>query len=80
MSLYVMVFAGSAPIGGLFAGALAEAFGAPAAFSIGAGLAFGVLGFVAWHLRGVRPPRIENRPAPPVEDETPTETGVSRAA
>jgi MFS family permease len=80
MSLYVMVFAGSAPIGGLFAGAMAEAFGAAAAFSIGAGLAFGVLAFVAWHLRGVRPPRIENRPAPAVEDETPTETGVPRAA
>ena len=39
MSLYVTVFAGTAPIGGLFAGALAEAFGAPVAFSLGAGLA-----------------------------------------
>ena len=79
MSLYVTVFAGSAPIGGLFAGALAEAFGAPAAFSIGAGLAFVVLGFVAWHLRGVRPPRIESRSAPAVEAPTPA-SGVPRAA
>jgi MFS family permease len=36
MSFYVTVFAGSAPIGGLFAGALAEAWGTPAAFLVGA--------------------------------------------
>jgi predicted MFS family arabinose efflux permease len=36
MSLYVMVFAGSAPIGGIFAGAVAEAWGTAAAFLIGA--------------------------------------------
>jgi MFS family permease len=36
MSLYVMVFAGSAPIGGIFAGAVAEVWGTPAAFLIGA--------------------------------------------
>jgi MFS family permease len=36
MSLYVMVFAGSAPIGGIFAGAVAEAWGIAAAFLIGA--------------------------------------------
>jgi MFS family permease len=54
MSLYVMVFAGTAPLGGLFAGALAQAFGAPAAISAGAGLAVAVLGVVAWRLRSVR--------------------------
>jgi MFS family permease len=59
MALYVTVFAGSAPIGGLFAGSVAEAFGAPVAFSLGAGLASGVLVLVAWKLRGVRPPRLE---------------------
>jgi MFS family permease len=52
MALYVTVFAGSAPIGGLFAGSLAEAFGAPVAFSIGAAAAAGVLALVAWKLRG----------------------------
>lgn len=50
MALYVTVFAGSAPIGGLFAGSLAQAFGAPVAFSIGAALAATVLALVAWKL------------------------------
>jgi MFS family permease len=57
MSLYVTVFAGSAPIGGLVAGALAQAFSAAIALSIGAALASGVLVLVAWRLRGVRLPR-----------------------
>jgi MFS family permease len=56
MSLYVTVFAGSAPIGGLLAGLLAQAFGPAAAFSIGAALASGVLVLVAWRLRGARLP------------------------
>lgn len=56
MSLYVTVFAGSAPIGGLLAGSMAEAWGAPAAFSIGAGLGGVVLAFVAWRLRSARMP------------------------
>ena len=51
MSLYVTVFAGSAPIGGLFAGAVAQAFGAPVALSLGAALGTGVLAIVAWNLR-----------------------------
>ena len=38
MALYVTVFAGSAPLGGLFAGAVAEAWGTPAAFLAGAAL------------------------------------------
>ena len=56
MSLYVTVFAGTAPIGGLFAGAVAQAFGAPFAISLGAALAVGVLLLVAWHMRSVRMP------------------------
>jgi MFS family permease len=36
MALYVTVFAGTAPLGGLFAGAVAEAWGTPAAFVAGA--------------------------------------------
>jgi MFS family permease len=58
MSLYVTVFAGSAPIGGLLAGSMAQAWGSPAAFSIGAALAALVLVFVAWHLRSARVPVI----------------------
>ncbi len=57
MSLYVTVFAGTAPLGGLLAGALAESFGAPFAFSLGATLAVGVLALVAWQLRSVQMPR-----------------------
>jgi MFS family permease len=51
MSLYVTVFAGSAPLGGLFAGAVAEAFGTPLAFVAGAVLSMVVLAVVAWGLR-----------------------------
>ena len=47
MSFYVTVFAGSAPLGGLFAGAVAEAFGTPAAFFVGALLSAVVLAIVA---------------------------------
>jgi MFS family permease len=64
MSLYVTVFAGSAPIGGLFAGAAAEAFGAPVAFSLGAGFAVGILALVAWKLRGVEMPRLGRAATP----------------
>ena len=54
MALYVTVFAGSAPIGGLLAGALAQAFGAAVAFSVGAVLGGLVLALVAWQLRAPR--------------------------
>ena len=69
MALYVTVFAGTAPLGGLLAGALAEAFGAPFAISLGAGLAVAVLVLVAWQLRSVPMPRgglaaQEDEPAP----------------
>ena len=51
MSLYVTVFAGSAPLGGLFAGAIAEAWGTPAAFLAGSGISMLVLAIVALGLR-----------------------------
>lgn len=54
MSFYVTVFAGSAPLGGLFAGAVAEAWGTPAAFLAGAVLSSVVLGIVALGLRNAR--------------------------
>ena len=50
MALYVTVFAGSTPIGGLFAGTVAQAWGPPAGFLVGAGLATIFIGLVAWHL------------------------------
>jgi MFS family permease len=54
MSLYVTVFAGTAPLGGLFAGAVAEAWGSPAAFLVGALLSAMTVGLVAYGLRTAR--------------------------
>jgi MFS family permease len=51
MSFYVTVFAGSAPLGGLFAGFVAETWGTPAAFVTGAALSLITLGIVALGLR-----------------------------
>jgi len=51
MSFYVTVFAGSAPIGGLFAGAVAEAWGSPVAFLAGAALSGATLVLVTLGLR-----------------------------
>ncbi len=54
MALYVTVFAGSAPLGGLFAGAVAEAWGSPAAFLVGAVLSIATVGLVGYGLRAAR--------------------------
>jgi predicted MFS family arabinose efflux permease len=54
MSLYVTVFAGSAPLGGLFAGSVAQAWGTPAAFLTGGALSLLTLGVVALGLRRAR--------------------------
>jgi MFS family permease len=50
MSLYVTVFAGTAPIGGIFAGLVAQLFGAPAGFLLGAAFSSIFLAVVAWQL------------------------------
>ena len=50
MALYVTVFAGTAPIGGVFAGGVAQLWDAPLAFLLGAALAGGVLALVAYEL------------------------------
>ena len=54
MALYVTVFAGSAPLGGLFAGAVADFFGTPAAFQAGAVLSALTLAIVALGVRAAR--------------------------
>jgi MFS family permease len=59
MALYVTVFAGSGPLGGLFAGATAQVLGPPAGFILGALLAAVFLTLTAWKLgrdRGVAVP------------------------
>jgi MFS family permease len=50
MSLYVTVFAGSAPIGGFFAGSVAQLWGPPAGFLLGAAIASIFVGVVGWHV------------------------------
>jgi MFS family permease len=60
MSVYTTVFAGSTPIGGLIAGALAAAFGVPIAVAVGGALSVvvGLAGY-AWYRRirtAFRPP------------------------
>lgn len=51
MALYVTVFAGSAPLGSLFAGAVAESVGPSAAFLASGALSLVVIAVVAWRLR-----------------------------
>src|SRR6266516_1128942 len=50
MSLYVLVFAGSSPIGGLFAGGVAQLWGAPAGFILGALFSLLFLSLAGWQL------------------------------
>ena len=60
MALYVTVFAGSSPIGSLFAGTVAQVLGPPAGFILGAVLSAGVLLLAAWGLGVFR-----SEPLPP---------------
>ncbi len=63
MALYVTVFAGSGPIGGLFAGGTAQIAGPPAGLLLGSVLAAGVLALAAYKLRRL-PPVPAHRPVP----------------
>ncbi len=51
MSLYVTVFAGTSPIGGIFAGAVAEQWDAPMAFFLGGLISVAAVALVAWRWR-----------------------------
>jgi MFS family permease len=85
MSLYVTVFAGTAPIGGIFAGLVAQLFGAPAGFILGAAFASLFLGVVAWQLlvrramRDVGRPRASAATAADPRTMTPPDASSSRA-
>jgi MFS family permease len=71
MSLYVLVFAGSSPIGGLFAGGVAELWGAPAGFVLGALFSLVFLALAGWQLiRRVTMPSLADaqRAEPPPTD------------
>jgi MFS family permease len=48
MALYVTVFAGTSPIGGIFAGAVAERWDSPTAFLLGGLISIAAVGLVAW--------------------------------
>jgi len=50
MSVYMLVFAGSVPLGNLFTGGIAHFFGAPISLLLGAGLSF-VAAIAGWVLR-----------------------------
>jgi len=50
MSVYMVVFAGSVPLGNLFTGGIAHLFGAPIALLMGAGLSL-IAAIVGWILR-----------------------------
>jgi predicted MFS family arabinose efflux permease len=59
MSLYVTVFAGSSPLGGLFAGGVAQFWGAPAGFLLGATFSIVFLAIAGWQLtRHVQMPEL----------------------
>lgn len=53
MALYVTVFAGSTPIGGLIAGSVAQAWGPPAGFLVGGGVTILFIALVGWQLVGL---------------------------
>jgi MFS family permease len=64
MSLYVTVFAGSAPIGGFLAGSVAEIWDAPTGFLLGAALSVVFVALVAWQLVLRQPDEADATPAP----------------
>ena len=58
MALYVTVFAGTVPLGNLFAGSVAQTFGSPVGFMAGAAISAVFLALAGWQLRAVRARRL----------------------
>ena len=73
MALYVTVFAGASPIGGIFVGVVAELWGAPAGFLLGAALSALFLALIAWQLLFLGKGRTDEpiSPASPASPATP---------
>ncbi len=69
MSLYTLMFVGTAPFGSLLAGGLAQAFGAPVATSACAVLLLGGALWMARRLREIAARESARAAAPPVEQE-----------
>jgi len=76
MSLYVTVFAGSAPLGGLLAAGLAQLFGPATAFLVGGLLSAVILGIVAWQLLAKGVMRNIGRPNPAAVARLQAERGI----
>ena len=66
MSLYVTVFAGSTPIGGLLAGTVAQLWSPPAGFLLGAAVGGLFIGLVGWQLVVLGKARTDRPPQPAV--------------
>lgn len=64
MALYVTVFAGASPIGGIFVGVVAELWDAPAGFLLGAALSALFLALIAWQLLFLGKGRTDESAAP----------------
>jgi MFS family permease len=65
MSLYVTVFAGSSPLGGLFAGGVAQLWGPRAGFVLGAVFSLVFLALAGWQLMRVNLPPLGERTREP---------------
>lgn len=64
MALYVTVFAGASPIGGIFIGVVAELWGPPAGFLLGAALSSLFVALIAWQLVFLGKGRTDDSAAP----------------
>ena len=86
MALYVTVFAGSVPIGGFFAGGVAELWEAPAGFVLGGALSVASSGWLPGSWSFDRPRRLMPQPLrPPTASERrngapPTSSASARVA
>ncbi len=80
MSLYVMVFAGSAPFGGFFAGTVAQLWGPPAGFLVGGAIASLVVALVAWQHLASRASRADAAARPLPATRSPAVPERPRAA